>query len=83
MRRSTLDIDRDGETVTIGHGHDLGSFSTLRFSNLRSPFFAGAKLRVDERFLYVQTPRTFSSRARASRIPFITPERTHCWKRRW
>ena len=83
VRRSAFDAYRNGKTVAVCDSHDFGSLAAFSFPDFGAPFFAGAKLPSMKASSTSRTPRAFKWKARASRIPFMTRERTHCGKRRW
>src|SRR6516162_2349331 len=81
--RRAFCANRDRKTTAVGNGHDFGSFASLGFANASPPFFAGAKLPSMKASSRSNPPRLRRSSARASSTPRMTPERTHCWNRRW
>jgi hypothetical protein len=81
--RSAFGANRDRKTVAVCNGHDFGSFPPLGFAHAGAPFFAGAKLPSMKASSRANPPRLRRSSASASSTPRMTPERTHCWKRRW
>ena len=83
MRSSALDTDGNGETMPVCHSHDFRSLTSLCFPDPGAPFFDGAKLPSMKASSTSIRPWILSSAARASRIPLITPDWTHCWNRRW
>src|SRR5215471_16167540 len=78
MRSGAIHTYRNWQPVAICNCHNLCSFATLRLSDLRAPFLAGAKLPSIKASCTSRSLRLLSSRAKASRTPLITPERTHC-----
>jgi hypothetical protein len=78
MRRGAFDANGHRKTMAICHGHDLGAFAAFGFTNFQAPFFAGAKLASMKASRMSIAPLCFKSKASASRIRLITPERTHC-----
>jgi hypothetical protein len=83
MRRSTLDAYGDRKTSAVCNGHDLGPLATLGFPNTSAPFFAGANVPSTKHSRKSIPPRSRRSRASSSRTRLNTPDRTHCWNRRW
>jgi hypothetical protein len=77
MRRGAFDANGHWKTMAIRHSHDLGSFAAFGFANFQAPFFARAKLASMKASRTSIAPLCFKSKASASRIPLITPERTH------
>jgi hypothetical protein len=66
------------QTSAVCHCHDLGPFAALGLAYTRAPLFAGAKVPSMKASRRWNLPRTCRSSARASSMPRITPERTHC-----
>ena len=59
------------------------SLTSLLFPDLGAALFDGAKLPSMKASSTSIRPWILSSAARASRIPLITPDWTHCWNRQW
>jgi hypothetical protein len=78
VRTSALNRYRHRETMAVCHSHDLHSFTTFCFADLRSPFLAGAKLASMKASRTSRQPRIRRSSASASKTPRIIPDRTHC-----
>jgi len=78
MGCSTFDGDGNGETMTVRNRHDFGSFAAFCLPDLKTPFFAGAKLASINASRTSMPPLALSFKARAVMIFVITPERIHC-----
>src|SRR5262249_58683192 len=83
VRRSALRANGDRKPPPVRNCHDLSPFTSLGFAHAGAPFFAGAKLPSMKASSRSNPKRLRGSSASASNTPRITPERTHCWKRRW
>ena len=83
MRRSARNPEGDRKTMAVCDCHELAPFADERSTNAIAPFFAPMKeasINVSSR---PSCPRANKSSASAQRMPSSTPERCHCWKRRW
>jgi hypothetical protein len=83
MRRSARNPEGDRKTMAVCDCHELAPFADERSTNAIAPFFAPIKeasINVSSR---PSCPRANKSSANAHRMPSSTPERCHCWKRRW
>jgi hypothetical protein len=83
MRRSARNPQGDRKTMAVCDCHELAPFPNERSTNAIAPFFAPMKeasINVSSR---PSCPRANKSSASAQRMPSSTPERCHCWKRRW
>jgi len=83
MRRSTLRANGDRKTMAVCDCHELGPLAPLGLADSRAPLFAGEKVPSINASRKSNPPRTRRSSARASTTPRMTPDLTHCWKRRW
>ena len=67
--------------MPVYHSHDFRSLTPFLFSRSWSPLFRETpSMKASSTSI---RPWILSSAARASRIPLITPDWTHCWNRRW
>ena len=83
MRRSAPNPEGDRKTMAVCVCHELAPFADERSTNAIAPFFAPMKeasINVSSR---PSCPRANKSSASAQRMPFSTPQRCQCWKRRW
>jgi hypothetical protein len=83
MRRSAPNPEGDRKTMAVCDCHELAPFTDERSTNSIAPFFAPIKeasINVSSR---PSRPRANKSSASAQRMPYSTPERCQCWKRRW
>ncbi|MCG6154627.1 hypothetical protein [Rubinisphaera margarita] len=55
MRRSTVDLQTQRQTMSIGEQYGLRAFATLGFANLQAPFFAGQNV-ASPRSVVVSSP---------------------------
>jgi len=69
--------------MPVCHSYDFRSLTSLCFPDLGAPFLDGAKLPSMTASSTSIRPWILSCAARASRIPLITPDWTHCRNRRW
>ena len=83
MRRSTLNVYGEWKTRAVCNHHDLCTLAPLGFSDAVAPFFATTKVPSIKHSDKSMFARSSKSRARACSTPSKTPERTHCWYRRW
>lgn len=83
MGRSALNVSGDRKTSSVCDGHDLGAFAALCLADSKTPFFAGTKVPSMKASRISIPPRSDRSSASSWRMPRNTPDRTHCWKRRW
>lgn len=83
MRRSTFNVYGEWKRSAVCNDHDLCTLAPLGLSNARPPFFATTKVPSMKHSDRSMSPRSSRSRARACSTPSSTPERTHCWNRRW
>jgi len=83
MRCSTGNPKGDRKTMAVCDCHELGPFADERSTNSIAPFFALMKEASIKVSSSPSCPRATKSSASAHRMPFSTPRRCHCWKRRW
>lgn len=83
MRCSTRNPKGDRKTMAVCDCHELGPFADERSTNAIAPFFALMKEASINVSSSPSCPRANKSSASAQRMPFSTPRRCHCWKRRW
>ena len=83
MRRSTFNGYGDRKTSAICHCHELCTLAPLGFSHPAAPFLAITKLPSMKHSVKSSLPRSLTSFTSARNSFSNTPERTHCWKRRW
>lgn len=83
MRRSARNPEGDRKTMAVCDCHELGPFADERSTNAIAPFFAPMKEASINASSNPSCPRANKSSASAQRMPFSTPERCQCWKRRW
>jgi hypothetical protein len=83
MRRSTLNVYGEWKRRAVCNDHDLCTLAPLGLSNTPAPFFATTKVPSMKHSDKSMSPRSSRSRAKACSTASSTPERTHCWKRRW
>jgi hypothetical protein len=83
MRRSARNPEGDRKTMAVCDCPELAPFADECSTNAIAPFFAPMKeasINVSSR---PSCPRASKSSASAHKMPSSTPERCHCWKRRW
>ena len=73
----------DRKTRAVCHCHELCTFAPLGLSNAEPPFFATMNVPSMKHSVRSRPPRSFKSSAKALSKSLNTPERTHCWNRRW
>ena len=81
--RSACDTSGERKTIAVCNGHDFTPLPAFGLPNAKPPFLAPVKepsMKASERS---RPPRSSRSWANARRIFFMTPDRTHPWKRRW
>lgn len=83
MRRSTRNPEGDRKTMAVRDCHELAPFADERSTNAIAPFFAPIKEASMKASSTSNWPRANRSSANAHRMPSNTPERCHCWNRRW
>jgi hypothetical protein len=83
MWRSTCNPKGDRKTMAVCDCHELGPFADECSTNFIAPFFAPMKEASINPSSNPSWPRANKSSANAQRMPFSTPERCQCWKRRW
>jgi hypothetical protein len=83
MRRSTLNVYGEWKTSSVCNHHDLCTLAPLGLSNAAAPFFATTKVPSMKHSDKSMSARSSKSRANACSTLSSTPERTHCWYRRW
>jgi len=83
MRRSSGHKDGDRKTSAVCHGHDLATLAPLGGSHPEAPFLAITKVPSMKHSDKSSPPRVRTSSAMVLSSRSNTPERTHCWKRRW
>ena len=83
MWRSARNPEGDRKTMAICDCHELAPFADERSTNIIAPFFAPMKEASINVSSKPSFPRANRSSANAHRMPSSTPERCHCWKRRW
>ena len=83
MRRSTLCVNGERNTSAVCHCHELRTLAALSFADGAAPFLAPTKVPSMKHSARSSLPRLRKSSASASSTWRSTPERTHCWKRRW
>lgn len=83
MRRSACNPEGDRKTMAVCNCHELAPFADERATNTIAPFFAPMKEASIKASSRPNWPRANRSSANAHRMPSSTPERCHCWNRRW
>lgn len=83
MWRSARNPKGDRKTMAVCDCHELAPFADERSTNAIAPFFAPMKEASMNPSSNPSFPRANKSSASAQRMPFSTPERCHCWNRRW
>jgi hypothetical protein len=83
MRRSARNPKGDRKTMAVCDCHELAPFADERSTNAIAPFFAPMKEASIKPSSNPSFPRASKSSASAQRMPFSTPQRCHCWNRRW
>ena len=83
MGRSALNVSGDRNTRSVCDGHDLGAFAALCLADSKTPFFAGTKVPSMKASRISIRPRSDRSSASSWTMRLNTPDRTHCWNRRW
>ena len=83
MGRSALNVSGDRNTSSVCDGHDLGAFAALCLADSKAPFFAGTKVPSMKASRISIPPRSDRSSASSWTMRLNTPDRTHCWNRRW
>jgi hypothetical protein len=83
MRRSRGGTQGERKTKTVCHCHELRTFAPLGRSHTSAPFFATTKVPSMKHSDRSSLPRSFRSRANASRVRSNVPSCTQRWNRRW
>ena len=83
MRRSARNPQGDRKTMAVCDCHELAPFADERATNAIAPFLAPMKEASIKPSSRSNWPRAKRSSAKDHRTPSNTPERCHCWKRRW
>ncbi len=83
MRRSRGGTRGERKTSAVCHCHELRTFAPLGLSHASAPFFATTKVPSMKHSERSSLPRSFRSRASASKIRSYVPSRTQRWNRRW
>ena len=83
MWRSRGHKDGNRKTKAVCHCHDLTTFAPLGWSHTEPPFLAITKLPSMKHSERSSLPLSRTSSAIARSRFSSTPERTHCWNRRW
>jgi hypothetical protein len=83
MGRSAFNVSGDRKTSSVCDGHDLGAFAALCLADSKTPFFAGTKVPSMNASRISIPPRSYRSCASSWAMRRKTPNRTHCWNRRW
>jgi len=83
MGRSALNVSGDRKTSSVCDGHNLGALAALGLADSKTPFFAGTKVPSIKASRISIPPRSDRSSASSWAMRLKTPDRTHCWKRRW
>src|SRR5580698_3970858 len=81
-RRSAFCPQGERKTMAVCHTHDLGALAPLGFPHQSPPFLAGTNVPSTKHSLRSNPPASWRCCASVSSSFSITPERTHCWKRR-
>src|SRR5271156_1051391 len=76
-------VDGDRKTMAVCNCHDFAAFAAFCRADTRAPFFAPLKLASIKASLRSSLPRSRKSSARVCSKCSNSPERCHCWKRRW
>ena len=82
-RRSRGCTRGERKTKTVCHCHKLRTFAPLGWSHTSAPFLATTKVPSMKHSDRSSLPRSFKSRASASRMRLNVPSCTHRWNRRW
>lgn len=83
MRVSRRRVRGERNTSAVCHCHELRTLAPLGFAHCSAPFFATTNVASIKHSLKSSLPRLRKSSASASSTPRSTPDRTHCWRRRW
>ena len=83
VRRSRGGTSGERKTKTVCHCHELCPFAPLGRSHASAPFLASTKVPSMKHSDRSNLPRSFKSRANASKIRSKVPSRTQRWNRRW
>ncbi len=83
MRRSACNPKGDRKTMAVCNCHELAPFADERSTNAIAPFFAPMKEASINPSSKPSFPRANKSSASSQRMPFSSPQRCHCWNRRW
>jgi len=76
-------VNGERKTVSVCKAHDFGAFAAFGLAHTSAPFLAGANVPSMNPSLRSMPPRSRRSSAKAVRILSNTPDRIHCWNRRW
>jgi len=83
IRRSAGNPDGDRKTMAVRDCHDLAPFAAARWTNAIAPLFAPMNEASTKVSSNPSSPRASRSSQSAHKMPSNTPDRTHCWNRRW
>jgi hypothetical protein len=83
IRRSSCSPDGDRKTMAVRDCHELATFAAARWTNAIAPVFAPMNEASTKVSSNPSSPRASRSSHSAHKMPSHTPDRTHCWKRRW
>jgi hypothetical protein len=75
MGRSAFNVSGDRKTSSVCDGHDLGAFAALCLAGTKVPSMNSSRISIP--------PRSYRSCASSWAMRRKTPNRTHCWNRRW
>ena len=76
-------VNGERKTLSVCKAHDFGAFAAFGLAHTSAPLFAGANVPSMNPSLRSMPPRSRRSSAKAVRILSNTPNRIHCWNRRW
>src|SRR5580698_3458840 len=82
-RRSAFCPQGERKTIAVRNAHNFGSFASLGLPDAEPPFLAGTKVPSTKHSLRSKPPASLRCPARVKSRFSMTPERTHCWNRRW
>src|SRR3984885_4582814 len=83
IRRSADHVHGDRKTMAVCDCHDFAAFAAFCRADTRAPFLAELKLASIKASLRSSFPRSRRSSASVCSKRSNSPERCHCWKRRW